>query len=401
MSGAISISKMNKSGQRFTYKNTVEWMQGGTNYFEELVSLINNAKYEIHIQTYIFASDRTGNMVAEALIGAAERGVEVFVLADAYGSQELSGALISRMKSAGVNFRKFGKIYSRGRFHIGRRLHQKVTVIDGYVSIVGGLNISDHYNEFPDKPAWLDFAVILRGSISRRLLYLCRRRWNGWQFSRSARKNLMKITASPVDIPGKSGVRVRRNDFIKNKNEIAITYRNAFRHATSSILLVGGYFLPGGRTRRIMKKAIERGVKIDIVVSRESDVKMVTNARRYLYDWLMRNGINVYEYLPANVHGKVLITDEKWTSIGSYDLNNLSTFSNIELNVDINDPDLSASLASRIKTIMNTDCVKVTSENPYRSKSLFSKFTMWLSYRVVKTLFMLSVILAGRKEKEF
>jgi cardiolipin synthase len=115
----------------------------------------------------------------------------------------------------------------------------------------------------------------------------------------------------------------------------------------------------------------------------------------------MRNGVGVYEYIPSNVHGKVLITDDNWTSIGSYDLNNLSTYSNIELNVDINDTEFSSSLANHIRKIIATDCVKVTADNPYRRKTIFSRFIMWLSYRVVKTLFILSVILAGKKEKEF
>lgn len=211
---------------------------------------------------------------------------------------------------------------------------------------------------------------------------------------------MMRMNNDHPDFPGKTIVRVRRNDFVKNRNEIAITYRTAFREAKQSILIVGGYFLPGGRTRRIIRKAIERGVKINIVVSEKSDVQMVTLARRYLYDWMMRNGIGVYEYRPANVHGKVIVVDDEWTSIGSYDLNNLSTFSNIELNLDIQDQEFSRSISARINSIIERDCKKVTVENPYRTTIKFSQFLMWLSYRVVKTLFILSVILAGKKEKE-
>jgi cardiolipin synthase len=395
-----SIAKKYKSGERYITRNSVEWVQSGRNYFGRLVELIDSAKHEIHLQTYIFASDETGKEIANSLMRAAVRKVSVFLLVDAYGSQTLSSDLISRMKESGINFRKYGVLYSRGRFHIGRRLHQKVTVIDGHTSIIGGINISDHYNE-TDTPAWLDFAVILTGNASRRLLYLCRRRWTGFQFSRSARKNLLKMDLKSIEFTGRSPVRIRRNDFIKNKNEIAISYRNAFRNAGQSILLVGGYFLPGGRTRRIMKKAIERGVTIDILVSEHSDVAMVTLSRRYLYDWLMRNGIAVYEYKPANVHGKVLIVDGKLTSIGSYDLNNLSTYSNIELNVEIFDESFSKSLSSNIERIMREDCIRVTAENPYRKTTIFSKLIMWFSYRFVKTLFILSVILAGKREREF
>lgn len=400
MSGENILSNKREFGQRFTTRNTVKWVQSGSSFYNELVRLIDSARHEIHLQTYIFASDETGLTVAEALIRAAKRGVIIFILADAYGSQDLSAELISKFKKCGINFRKYGKFYSKGRFHIGRRLHQKVTVIDGHTAVVGGINISNHYNETDEKPAWLDFAVVVKGNACTRLLYICRRRWTGWQLSRNARKNLLKFEERHVEFNGKTPVRISRNDFIKNKNEIAISYRNAFRRANTSILLVGGYFLPGGRTRRIMRNAIERGVKIDVVVSERSDVGMVTLARRYLYDWLMRNGIGVYEYMPSNVHGKVLITDDKWSSVGSYDLNNLSTYSNIELNLDIKDPDFSESLSSHIRKIMERDCVKVTAKNPYHSTNIFSRLIMWVAYRTVKTFFILSVLLAGKKEKE-
>jgi cardiolipin synthase len=401
MTKRVSFLPGKKYNQHYTQKNSAEWIQSGKNYFILLEQLIDSARHEIHLQTYIFASDATGTRIAEALIRAAERSVQIFLLVDAYGSQQLSVELIGRLIKAGVNFRKYGELYSRGRFHIGRRMHHKVTVFDGHTSVVGGINISDQYNELPLKPAWLDFAVVMRGNISRRLLYVCRRRWSGWKFSFRSKKQMLSGFEDYRKGWGLSPIRVRRNDFIRNKNEISITYRNAFRQASESILLVGGYFLPGGRTRRIMRRALERGVKIDVVVSEKSDVRIVTFARRYLYDWMMRHGVGVYEYIPSNVHGKVIVTDEKWTSIGSYDLNNLSTYSNIELNVDIEDRIFSESIATHIKRIIRNDCVKVTTENPYRKKSVFTKLMMWSSYRFVKTLFILSVILAGKKEKEF
>ena len=151
-----------------------------------------------------------------------------------------------------------------------------------------------------------------------------------------------------------------------------------------------------------MRNAVKREVEKSMYLFRlNSDVRVLSDARKYLYDWLIRNGIGVLEYTPSNVHGKVLIADDCWTSIGSYDLNNLSTYSNIELNVDIDDKEFSKSLAGYIRQIMIKDCRKITKENTYRNMSVFSKLKMWISYRFVKTLFILSVVLAGKSEKEF
>lgn len=379
--------------------NNVAWIQSGKAYFDLLEKLIDSARQEIHLQTYIFASDETGNKIADALIRAAKRKIQVFLLVDAFGSKDLSAQTIQSFKNAGIHYREFGRFFSHGTMHIGRRMHHKITVIDGQISIVGGINISNNYNAIHGTIPWLDFAVILKGNISSRIRFICLKRWkNKIKTVHDKRKFLLFPTL--LAAKGSSPVRVRRNDFTLNKFEISISYREAIRSSKNSILLVGGYFLPGGRTRRLLKKAIERGVDICVIVSEQSDVTLVVNARRYLYQWLLRNKINVYEYQPSNVHGKVLISDNKWTSIGSYDMNNLSTYSNIELNVDIKDELFSANLSNHIHSIREKDCKKINREDFQKKSTVFYKLKLWFSYRIVKTFFVLSALLAGNAEGE-
>ena len=140
--------------QTYTLHNSIDWVQSGNEYFDRLEELINSSIYEIHLQTYIFSADSTGNKIIEALIRASVRNVQVFIMVDAFGSQDLNSFTIMRMRNSGIHFKKFGEIFSKGRFHIGRRMHQKITVIDGHASIVGGINISDNYNSLPGKTAW-------------------------------------------------------------------------------------------------------------------------------------------------------------------------------------------------------------------------------------------------------
>nr|MBP6532408.1 hypothetical protein [Bacteroidia bacterium] len=192
----------------------------------------------------------------------------------------------------------------------------------------------------------------------------------------------------------------RRNDFVRNQNEIAISYRQAFRQAEKSLVIVGGYFLPGGRTRRLIRNAVNRGVDVSVLVAEKSDVGIMVSARRYLYSWLTKNGIRVFEYRPSNVHGKVIIRDDKWCSIGSYDLNNLSTFSNIELNLDINNHEFSTSISRHIQHIMNDESTEITLRSMLLKRNIFTRLKCWLAYRFVKILFVLSVVLAGKKDEK-
>src|SRR5258708_9711368 len=89
----------------YTHHNKVRLVHGGQDYFSTLVQLIDQAKSTIHLQTYIYEEDETGRMIAEALIRAARRKVQVFILLDGYASQDLSKRFINEWKEAGVRIR--------------------------------------------------------------------------------------------------------------------------------------------------------------------------------------------------------------------------------------------------------------------------------------------------------
>jgi cardiolipin synthase len=189
-------------------------------------------------------------------------------------------------------------------------------------------------------------------------------------------------------------VRVTRNDFLRKRNEIAVSYRQAIRESTKSLVILGGYFLPGGKVRRLLRAARRRGVDVRLLLAAKSDIMISVYARRYLYSWMLRHGIRVFEYLPSNVHGKVLVADEYFVSIGSYDLNNLSTYSNIELNFAIRDVRFRAHMAEELDTVMRSHCREVDAETWKRSDSVWNRLRCWTSYRITKTLFGLSWLLA-------
>ena len=71
----------------YTPNHSIEWVQSGKEYYDNLVQIINSAAEEIHLQTYIFNDDKTGKKIGDALISAANRGVKIYILIDAYGYQ--------------------------------------------------------------------------------------------------------------------------------------------------------------------------------------------------------------------------------------------------------------------------------------------------------------------------
>ena len=81
--------------------NELTLLQNGAAFFPQLCADINAAKHSVYLETYIFAADETGQMVAEALKQAAERGVAVRLLLDGFGSAELPGAFVETCASSG------------------------------------------------------------------------------------------------------------------------------------------------------------------------------------------------------------------------------------------------------------------------------------------------------------
>lgn len=158
----------------------IEIVMGGSSFFKELVRQIEASKFVIQLQTYIFLDDVTGNTISSALIKAAERGVKVYVLVDGYASRMLANSLAPKMKEAGIQFRFFKALFSGSDFYVGRRLHHKIAVFDSRYALVGGINIADRYNEIDGVKPWLDFAILIEGSLANEVCVLCSKTWNGY-----------------------------------------------------------------------------------------------------------------------------------------------------------------------------------------------------------------------------
>ncbi|HEY0740135.1 MAG TPA: phospholipase D-like domain-containing protein [Chryseosolibacter sp.] len=366
-----------------TRKNKVELIRGGKGYFARLVELINGAERSIHFQTYIYDEDETGTEVTAALIAAAERGVKIFLLLDRYGSQGISKEWVKKVNAAGIFFRFFRPLFKSKRFYLGRRLHHKVVVIDGCRSTVAGLNISNRYNDTAEGPAWLDWALYIEGEASEKLEDICKSRLR----VRYA-KQVPKRIAS--DFKGATPVRISVNDWVRRKRQIYRSYLEMFRDSEKDIIIMSAYFLPGRRFRKAISAAIKRGVKIKVVLTGNADVFLIKYAERYIYRWLFRNNIEVYEYTKNVLHGKISVADRKFVTVGSFNLNNLSAFASVELNADVLDENFANGVHDRLQEIIDTECVRITEKKFNRQFNLVARTAHHAAYYLFRFLFFIS-----------
>jgi cardiolipin synthase len=315
-------------------------------------------------------------------------------LIDGYASQNFSTELVNEMKSVGIHFKWFTSFIKNKKVYLGRRLHHKIVVVDSFQSLVGGLNISDRYNDFPESVAWLDWAVYSEGEVSEELELVCKKRMMDYsprfQNHRTPTVNLSnKQTCS---------IKVNINDWGARKSDVTKSYLAMLKRASSRVIIMSPYFLPGHSFRRKLRQATQRGVSVQVILTGISDVMLAKLAERYLYDWLMRYNIQIYEYQRSVLHGKIATCDSKWATVGSYNVNNLSAYASIELNLEILNDAFVLQTEGTLETIIETECVQITKDSYQREINFAKRVLQGIAYNLLRFMLVLFTFRKSQQE---
>ncbi len=376
--------------EQYTSRNRVSLVHSGEDYFSLLIKLIEQANQTIHLQVYIYENDETGRKVAEALKDAAKRGVSVYLHVDGYASQGLRGDFRNDLEKAGVLFKFFEPLLKSRHFYFGRRLHQKIFVVDGLYSLVGGLNIGDRYNDMPDVNAWYDVALYAEGEVSYQLHQICNAMWRRRRKLRDKiNKKYVEEFCDSILNDERQLIRIRQNDWVKRKSEVWDTYRMLFLKANENITIMSSYFLPGRTYRKLLSRASARGVKIKVILAGKSDVAISKNAERYLYDWLLQKNIEIYEFEKTVLHAKMSVADQDMVTIGSFNVNNISAYASLELNLEIKSNEFASHVHDVMDNVIAKNCKKITVENYRSSTNIFRRIWQKISYTTVNAMLTL------------
>ena len=353
---------------------TATLVYSGEDYFSRLERIILESKFEIHIQTYIFDFDATGQRVIEALKIAASKNVKIHILIDGFGSILFPQDLINELKKEGIDIRIFSPLFSTNSLYIGRRLHHKIVIADAKCALIGGINIAEKYHGNEKVAPWLDYAVEINDeNIGKSLQELCREIFFRKRIIR--RKEIKSVQENTEN----SIINVLQNDWLKRKNEIFKTYINKISSAQKEIVIVSSYFFPGKKLIATLNKASKNNVTIKLILSGISDVPMARRASCHLYSKLLSYNIEIYEWKKSVLHGKTAVIDSNWTTIGSFNLNNLSSFASIEMNVAIDSERFAKDYLMHLHNII-AQCERITPETLKSTHGLTAKFTNWISY---------------------
>lgn len=333
----------------------------GDDLYRAMLAAIRGAERCILLETYIWKSDAVGAEFKQALVEAAERGVDVFVVYDGFANLVVPRTFFDLPESVHVirypvfrpgvlmlNVRKSG------------RDHRKILVVDDEVGFVGGYNIGSLY-----ATQWRDTHVRLEGPSVWELRNAFVDFWNA---NRSVGQ---PVLADPGSVHWEPRLRAARNAPAHLVFPIRGIYLDAIDRASSHVLITQAYFIPDREILAALLAAAARGVDVRVLVPERSNHVVADWLSRGLYTALLRGGVRIHLFRSAMVHAKTATIDGRWTTIGTANIDRLSLTGNYEVNLEITDPDVAAQM-EQVFEVDLTNTRELTLEE-WESRSLAAK----------------------------
>jgi cardiolipin synthase len=373
---------MIKGGNRLTL------LENGAAYFPALIAALDAARREIHLESYIFVADNTGMAVAEALMRAARRGVETRVLLDGFGTRGLHADVLKAFRTAGVVvlfFRpEIGGLRLRKRRL--RRMHRKLSVIDARIGFVGGINLIDDLHGRDLAEPRQDYAVQIEGPLVADLHDAARRLWQRVVWSRlRLRPNEDAWLKADASIAGNQRASFLTRDSVRQRRAIEAAYLRAIRRARHEIFIANAYFLPGLRFRHALIAAAHRGVQVTLIMQGYSDHPLYQLAARALYRHFLDNGVILYEYHASELHAKVAVIDDIWSTVGSSNIDPFSLLLSREANLIIHDRVFASQLKASLESVLQRGAHQIDRRDWHRTP-WYARFASWIAYGAVRLL---------------
>jgi cardiolipin synthase len=317
--------------------NTIDIIESGDDCYAAMKAAIDAAERSVLLETYIFDRDKIGLRIADALIAAARRGVEVRVLIDAVGARYSVPSILGHLSNGGVTVSVFN-----GNVIIGLRLpyanlrtHRKILIVDGRLALTGGMNIREGFTrEVAGESFARDTHFMVTGPAVADLFDVAAEDWrfttgekltgDEWRIAAPEREPgdpvFMRVVASGPD---------RR---IETNHKMLM---GAFSVARKTIRIMSPYFLPDRELISALATAARRGVDVDIVVPAVNNLVLVDRAMTAQFDQILSNYCRIWRASGAFSHSKLLSIDGAWSYVGSSNLDPRSLRLNFEIDLEV------------------------------------------------------------------
>ena len=334
-------------GLPFYENNRVTLLPSGEIKFRDLFQAVEQAEKYICLDYFKFQQDSICGELIARLCRKAQEGVEVRVLFDDFGNKHsdfpLSDTLQARLRLSGIQIAAFDRVRFPWINHLMHRDHHKIAVIDGKVVYTGGMNVADYYlHGKPKVGKWRDMHVRMEGPIVEAYEELFKKMNKEGQGARSKEQENTKesqtyghsscsLPLAPCPIFFASRIPKETPRIMRQ------TYSIAIDNAEHLVQIVNPYAGLFGEVRAALRRALERGVRVQFMVSTKSDGKVNDDVTGLEMRKLMKRGAEVYYFDGGFHHSKVMMIDSLFYTVGTTNLDARSLCFDYEVNAFIFD----------------------------------------------------------------
>jgi cardiolipin synthase len=321
--------------QNFIFGNSITPLQNGIEAYPEMIKIIQKAKKEILISSYIFDYDSETNKFLEAFKTAIKNGAAIKVLIDGIGTLKFFHRSIEKKfaKIKGLEYGIFLPPYIPVTIpFVNLRNHRKIMIIDGEIAFFGGMNLS-RKNVFIDdqKNGILDITFKIKGHVINQMAEVFE---DDWEFATGKKFQSLSKGLSDTEA-GIIPARIIPDGPDNKRGIIELIVHGAINSAAKKILIVTPYFLPENNILTALEMAAMRGIDVDIIIPDKSDYRFIDWAVEPNFLRLVKSGVKIYRTPAPLDHSKIFIVDNEWVFVGSANWDVRSFKLNFESNIEI------------------------------------------------------------------
>ena len=392
-SDSLIVQKLRKKNVKFSHDNSVTLLMNGQEKFDDMFEAIRQARSSIHLEYFNFRNDSVAKLLFTILEAKAEQGVEVRALFDGFGNtsnnRPLKKSHLAAIRSHGIQIYEFNPVKFPWIDDIFNRDHRKIVVIDGQLAYTGGMNVADYYiNGTEQVGEWHDMHCRIEGEEVNTLQKIFLRMWkkvtgeeiHGAKYYRYGSEGgyFKGLKPDTTATRGRKMVGIINREPHTSNEIIREFYYNAINYARDSIKIINPYFTPSPRLKRALRKAAERGVKVELMLSVKSDIPLTPDCGFYNAHRLMKRGVKVWMFKPGFHHTKIIMVDGKFCTVGSANLNSRSLRWDYEENAVIVDKHTTKELSDLFER-QKKDCFLLTPESWNSFRTRWQKFRGWFA----------------------
>ena len=366
-----------------TDNNKVKLLKSGEEKFNYLLEDIKKAKHHIHLEYFNFRNDSIANLTFEILGQKAKEGVEVRAIFDAFGNfsnnRPLKKKHLKEIRENGIEIVKFDPFKFPYINHAFHRDHRKIVVIDGKVGYTGGMNIADYYiNGLPEIGEWRDMHARIEGESVQELQKIFLRMWKKSTGEEINGQIYYPNNEDTLNINEQENIAIVDRHPTKTSKVMRRVYAKAIETANNKVQIINPYFTPTNIITKAIKKALDKGVKVEIMIPGKSDIKFTPDAAFYIANKLRKEGADIYIFNGGFHHSKIMMIDSLYCTVGSTNLNSRSLRYDYEVNAFI----FNQETTNEMTTLFNKDKENSTllTRDVYLKRTPWKRFVGWFAH---------------------